>query len=250
MTAATPTIVATSIGFRNGRSARDWRLGPTFAQAARLAGGGSEPRVCLVATAVGDAAESLTAMYGVFARAGWRPSHLALYPEPNLADIEAHLLAQDLVWVGGGSAANLLALWRLHGVDLAMRRAWEAGVVLMGSSAGALCWFSGGTTDSFGPPLRPLEGALALLPYSHSPHYDSEPERRPTTRRLVAEGTIADPCYAVDDGAGLVFEGSELVDCVCEVAGASAWEIRRRPGGGVEERALATRLLARASASA
>jgi peptidase E len=238
-----PTIVATSIGFRNGRSARDWRLGPAFAHAASLSGAGSEPRVCLVATAVGDAAESLTAMYTVFARAGWRPSHLALYPEPNHEDIEAHLLAQDLVWVAGGSAANLLALWRLHGVDGAMRSAWEAGVVLMGSSAGALCWFSGGTTDSFGPPLRPLEGTLGLLPYSHSPHYDSEPRRRPTTQAFVAEGLLPDPCYAVDDGAGLVFEGSELVDCIAELPGSSAWEIRRRPEGGVAESALPTRLL-------
>lgn len=243
MPARAPTIVATSIGFRNGRSVRDWRLGPAFAHAASLAGAGREPRVCLLATALGDSAEALSGMYAVFARAGWRPSHLALYPEPNHADLEEHLLAQDLVWVGGGSAANLLALWRLHGVDRAMRAAWQAGVVLMGSSAGALCWFAGGTTDSYGPPLRPLEGALGLLPYSHSPHYDSEPGRRPTTQRLVDEGLLPEPCYAVDDGSGLVFEGSELVDSICELPGASTWEIRRRPGGGVEETALATRLL-------
>jgi hypothetical protein len=158
-------------------------------------------------------------------------------------DITAHLLAQDVVWVIGGSVANLLALWRLHGVDQAMRAAWEAGVVLMGVSAGSICWFEGGTTDSFGLPLHPVTNGLGFLPYSNSPHYDSEEQRRPATLRLVGDGTLPE-AYASDDGTGLVFEGTELVDCISEVEGAQTWHITRGPDGTAQETALPTRLLA------
>ncbi len=243
MTARTPTIVATSIGFwPAGHGPMDFRLGPSYAHAASLARAGSSPRVCLVGTAVGDTPEWLAAMYSAFGRAGWRTSHLALFPEPNLPDITGHLLMQDVVWVTGGSVANLLALWRLHGVDEAMRAAWEAGVVLMGVSAGSLCWFAGGTTDSFGLPLRPVTNGLGFLPYSNSPHHDAEEQRRPAIHRLIGDGTLPDG-YATDNGTGLVFEGTDLVDCVTEVDGATTWHITRRPDGTIEERALPTRLL-------
>ena len=170
-------------------------------------------------TALGDAADWLTPLYSAFGRAGWRPSHLALFAEPNVPDITEYLLAQDVVWVMGGSVANLLALWRLHGVDQAMRTAWEAGVVLMGVSAGSICWFEGGTTDSFGLPLHPVTNGLGFLPYSNSPHHDAEEQRRPAIHRLIGDGTLPEG-YATDDGTGLVFEGTELVDCVTEVEGA------------------------------
>jgi peptidase E len=243
MTARTPTIIATSIGFQAaGHGPRDYRLGPAYRHAAALARAGDTPRVCIVATAVGDAADSLTALYSAFGRAGWRPSHLALFAEPNVPDITEHLLAQDVVWVMGGSVANLLALWRLHGVDQAMRAAWEAGVVLMGVSAGSICWFEGGTTDSFGLPLHPVTNGLGFLPYSNSPHHDSEEQRRPAIHRLIGDGTLPEG-YASDDGTGLVFEGAELVDCITEVEGAQTWHITRRPDGTAEETALPTRLL-------
>ncbi len=244
MTARTPTIVATSIGFQPaGHGPRDFRLGPAYGYAASLARAGDSPRVCLVATAVGDSAEVLTMLYSAFGRAGWRPSHLALFAEPNVPDITEHLLAQDVVWVMGGSVANLLALWRLHGVDQAMRAAWDAGVVLMGVSAGSICWFEGGTTDSFGLPLNPVTNGLGFLPYSNSPHHDAEEQRRPAIHRLIGDGTLPEG-YASDDGTGLVFEGTTLVDCISEAAGASTWHITRRGDGTVEETALPTRLLA------
>ncbi len=243
VTARIPTIVATSIGLRPaGHGALDWRLGPAYQHAAALAQAGDSPRVCLVATALGDAAEPLTGMYAAFGRAGWRASHLALFPEPNVADITGHLLGQDVVWVAGGSVANLLALWRLHGVDAAMRAAWQAGVVLMGVSAGSLCWFAGGTTDSFGLPLRPVTDSLGFLPYSNSPHHDAEEQRRPTIHRLIGAGELPDG-YATDNGTGLIFEGTELVDRITEVEGATTWRMVRRPDGTVEETALPTRLL-------
>jgi len=235
--------VATSIGFLPaGHGPRDLRLGPAYGHAAARAHAGDAPRVCIVATALGDAPDWLSAMYAAFGRAGWRPSHLALFPEPNVADITEHLLAQDVVWVAGGSVANLLALWRLHGVDRCMQSAWQAGVVLMGVSAGSLCWFVGGTTDSFGLPLRPVTNALGFLPYSNSPHHDAEEQRRPTIHRLIGEGALPDG-YATDNGTGLVFEGVDLVDCISEVDGAKTWRIIRRPDGTIDETALPTRFL-------
>jgi peptidase E len=243
MTARVPTIVATSIGLQPaGHGPTNFRLGPSYAHAAELAQAGASPRVCLVGTAGGDSADWLTALYFAFGRAGWRPSHLALFPEPNVPDITGHLLAQDVVWVGGGSVANLLALWRLHGVDQAMRAAWQAGVVLMGVSAGSICWFTGGTTDSFGLPLRPVTDGLGFLPYSNSPHHDAEEQRRPTIHRLIGAGTLPDG-YATDNGTGLVFARTTLVDCITEVDGARTWRITRRGDGSVEETALPTRLL-------
>ncbi|HTT51465.1 MAG TPA: peptidase E [Streptosporangiaceae bacterium] len=242
MTARTPTILATSIGFRPaGHGQLDLQLGPAYAHAAALARAGDSPRVCIVGTALGDAADWLAPIYCAFGRAGWRASHLALFTEPNVPDIAEHLLAQDVVWVAGGSVANLLALWRLHGVGDAMRAAWQAGVVLMGVSAGSLCWFQGGTTDSFGLPLRPVTNGLGFLPYSNSPHHDAEEQRRPAIHRLIGEGVLPDG-YATDNGTGLIFENTELVDCISEVDGASTWRITRRPDGTVEETALPTRL--------
>src|SRR5205823_7421521 len=138
-------------------------------------------------------------------------THLNLFYMPNTDDMTGLLLEQDVVWVGGGSVANLLALWRLHGLDQSLRLAWEAGVVLGGVSAGSLCWHVGGTTDSFGPDLRPVTNGLGLIPTSNGVHYDSEEQRRPLYHRLVADGTLP-AGHATDDGAGLVYRGTDLVD--------------------------------------
>jgi peptidase E len=157
-------------------------------------------------------------------------------------DVRAHLLAQDVIWVGGGSVANLLAVWRAHGVDEVMREAWAAGVVLAGVSAGSLCWHVGGTTDSFGPDLRPVTNGLALLPYSNTPHYDSEPGRRPLYQRLVASGVLP-PGWATDDGVGLHFRGTELVEAVADRPGRRAWRVERGPDGTAAESPVEPRLL-------
>ncbi len=126
---------------------------------------------------------------------------------PNVDDPAAFLLTHDVAWVSGGSVANLLALWRLHGLDQAFRRAWAAGVVLAGVSAGSICWHAGGTTDSFGPRLRPVTNGLGFLPGSNGVHYDAEPQRRPLYQRLVADGTLP-AGYATDDGVGLLYRGT------------------------------------------
>jgi peptidase E len=243
MTAAQPTIIATSIGF-HGTPGNPGAVtaGPAYRHAARLARAGSHPRLCILATAVGDDPTYLTAFYSAFGRLDMRVSHLALFPMPSIADMAGHLGSQDIIWVAGGSTANLLALWRLHGLDQILADCWAAGVVLMGVSAGSLCWHLGGTTDSFGPELRPVTNGLSFLPYSNSPHYDGEEQRRPLTQRLIADGTLPDG-YATDNQAGLVFYGTELHEAITEHEGARAWSVRRGPDGTAVEEALPTRLL-------
>ena len=175
MPATAPTILATSMGFASrGRGPSDWAPGPVFDLAFRLAGAPERPRLCYLGTATGDDPTRTAGVYGAFAGSAVRVSHLSLFPMPTVADVRAHLLAQDVVWVGGGSVANLLAVWRVHGLDEAFRDAWEAGVVLAGVSAGSLCWHVGGTTDSYGPVLRPVTDGLAFIPTSNGVHYDSE----------------------------------------------------------------------------
>ena len=140
---------------------------------ARRRRGHDRPRVSFVPTASGDSDSYIATFYAAFARRS-EASHLALF-DRKVEDLEAFALGQDAIYVGGGNTANMLAIWRAHGLDRVLARAWEAGVVLAGLSAGSICWFESGTTDSFGP-LAAFSGALGLLPGSHSPHYDGEPE--------------------------------------------------------------------------
>ena len=172
-----------------------WEVGPLTDYAIELAGvTGRAPRVCFLPTACGDSSELIRTFYEAALLRGLAPSHLALFPCRTSPDITAHLLDQDVIWVWGGSVAGLLAMWRLHGVDEAMRQAWQAGVVLTGVSAGSICWHVGGTTDSFGPELRPVTDGLGLMPFSNGVHYDSE-ERAPAAvpvadRRRHAAGRL------------------------------------------------------------
>ena len=242
MPADAPTILATSGGRIDGRRT-PWEVGPLTEYAVELAGvSGRRPRVCFLATALGDNAAVLQAFYDAARFAGFEASHLALFPMPNVDDPRAHLLAQDVVWVWGGSVAGLLAMWRLHGVDAAMRGAWEAGVVLTGVSAGSICWHVGGTTDSFGPELRPVTDGLGLLPYANGVHYDSEEQRRPVLHRLVADQTLP-TAYATDDGVGLHYRGTELVEALTELPGKGAYRVERGPDGEAVETRLEPRLL-------
>src|SRR3954454_19759252 len=243
MPASAPTIVATSMGFASrGRGPYDWRPGPVFDLMTHLAGGPERPRLCYLGTATGDDAARVAAFYGAFAGSAVRASHLSLFPMPTVADIREHLLAQDVVWVGGGSVANLLAVWRAHGVDGGFAAAWRAGVVLGGVSAGSLCWHVGGTTDSFGPDLRPVTNGLGLIATSNGVHYDSEEQRRPLYHRLVADGTLPGG-HATDDGVGLVYRGTELVEAVADRPGKAAYRVERGPDGDAGETRLEPRLL-------
>jgi peptidase E len=182
--------------------------------------GKERPRVCYLPTAGGD---SELGTMGFYASLGGRAatSHLFLF-EREVEDLRSFLLSQDAIYVGGGNTANALAVWRVHGVDAILREAWEAGVVLAGVSAGMICWFEGGVTDSFGP-LAALRDGLGFLAGSACPHYDGEPERRPTYTRLIADGFA--PGLAADDGAALHFNGTELREVVSFLPGARAYRV-------------------------
>jgi peptidase E len=199
--------------------------GPLVEHALALTGKDA-PKVCALYTATGDDVARIAQWYACWAQygRGVTASHVAVLPMPSVDDLRGHLLAQDAIYVGGGSVAGLMVLWRLHGLDAVFREAWEAGVVLFGVSAGSLCWHSGGTTDSFGPDLRPWTDGLGLIPGSNCPHYDSEERRRPLYQRLVREGVLA-PGYAADDGVGLHYVGTELKEAVADREGASAWRV-------------------------
>lgn len=202
--------------------------------------GKPRPRVCCLPTATGDAAETLVAFYNRVPAARAERTHLALFNR-TVTDLRSFLLEQDILWVGGGNTANMLAVWRVHGVDQVLREAWEAGVLLTGGSAGSLCWFEGGTTDSFNlNELAPLRDGLGFLPGSHCPHYDGEAQRRPLYQRLVGEGFPAG--YAIDDDAAIRFVGTRVREIVTARAGATAYRVERVEGA-VRETALEARLL-------
>jgi peptidase E len=171
--------------------------------------------------------------YEAFVERDCRVSHVALFNR-RILDLRAHLMAQDVIYVGGGNTANMLAIWRVHGVDAILREAWAAGAVLCGVSAGAICWFEAGVTDSFGLQLGPLNDGLGLLAGSFCPHYDSEDRRRPVYQSLVGDGFP--PGLAADDGVGLHFVGTELRRVVTSVPGQGAYRLSRRGGAAIEER--------------
>lgn len=242
MSADEPTILATSGGMLPSRRIR-WDVGPLTDYAVELSGvTGRAPRVCFLATATGDSSDSLRNFYEAAQTRGFQASHLALFPMPNVASPAELLLNQDVIWVGGGSVAGLLAMWRLHNVDEAIRQAWQAGVVLTGVSAGSICWHAGGTTDSFGTDLRPVTNGLALVPFSNGVHYDSEEQRRPVFQSLIGDGTLP-PGYATDDGVGLLYRGTRFVEAVTERAGKSGYWVSTDAAGTVTEEQLPTRLL-------
>jgi peptidase E len=241
MPAAQPTILATSGGYRAGERIQ-LELDALVRHAVELSGTArSRPRVTHLGTASGDQRFVNDWMTDAARHAGYDLCNLNLFPMPNLDDIEGHLLEQDVVWVNGGSVANLLAVWDVHGLRPVFRRVWEAGVVLAGVSAGSICWFEGGTTDSFGPQLRAVTNGLALLPYGNGVHYDSEERRRPLVHGLVADGTLP-TTHCTDDGVGLVYHGTELVEAVTERDGKSAWVVSRQGDEAVEERLEPRRL--------
>ena len=234
----TRRILATSGGFAATDRWGVLRPGGLMLEALRLTGA-ERPRVCLVMTASGDDASYLARSYAALGSLGCDVDHLALFTMPN-REPEEVLGRSDLVWVGGGSVANLLALWRLHGVDAAMRAAWERGTILAGVSAGSICWHVGGPTDSFGPTLRLVTDGLALLPYGNGVHYDSEEQRRPLLQRVVGDGLLP-TSYATDDRVGILYEGDEAVRVIADLdvdaeAGPAAYRIERVGSEVIETR--------------
>lgn len=231
MLAERPTILATSMGFNRARD--PWQPSPIFRYAFGLAGKPSRPRLCFISTGTGDKHSSIDAFYAAFAASDAATSHLALFDKPNSPNIAAHLHEQDVIWIDRGSAVNLLAVWRAHGLDKILRDCWQQGVILGGESAGSVCWFSGCTTDSFGE-VQPFADGLGFLPFANAVHYG---DRREQFRECVASGTLPDG-YATDAGAGLHFSGTELVAAISDRKNAGAYKIVRQADGTVKEKTL------------
>ncbi len=204
------------------------------------AGSRGLPRVCFVATASGDSVAAIEKFYAAFTPERARASHLALFRMETKRDsIAEQLLAQDVIYVGGGNTANMLAVWRIHGVDRALRRAWNAGIVLAGVSAGMICWFEDGVTDSFGRPLRALGDGLGFLKGSACPHYDGESDRRAAFHAMArgkTRGGRARGGWAADDGCALHFMGTRLHAVVSSKRRPGAYRVERGDRGVVETR--------------
>jgi peptidase E len=200
------------------------------------------PRLCVLNQAVGDDPAYYLRFYDRLADSTAEVRHLSLFPMPNVTDPEDFLLSQDIIFVGGGSVANMIAVWRVHGIDEILRKAWQAGIVLAGSSAGGICWFEGGTTDSFGAKLRAYTDALGMLPGSFCPHYNSEAERRPLYRRLVADGALSGG-LACDDGVGAHFVDDTLAEVLADQPRGGAYQVEPDGAGGTTETPLPVRYL-------
>lgn len=196
----------------------------------------TRPRVCFLPTATGDDAESIARFYRVLARHDCQLSDLPLFHR-EVEDLRAFLMEQDVVWVAGGNTANMLAVWRVHGLPELLREAWQRGCVMTGASAGMNCWFEASVTDSFSlRALAPLTDGLGWLAGSACPHYDGEEMRRPTYRRLVAEGFP--PGVAAEDGVGLVYEGTRLGEAVSWRPDGRAWRVTAESEDPIEVRCL------------
>ena len=197
--------------------------GATLSQGSKLEdlllelSGKPRPRVAFLPTAAADSGERIALFLDAFRDRPCEPEVVTLFGMPD--DPAGRVAAADVVYVNGGNTANALAIWRVHRVDAALRSVWDSGGVLGGWSAGGNCWFEDSVTDSFGPELRVLGDGLGLLAGSFCPHYDGEPERRPTYTRLVRDGTLP-PGYAADDDVAFHFEGPELREVVSQREGA------------------------------
>jgi peptidase E len=197
------------------------------------------PRVCFVGTASGDNDYYLRRFYEAFPPSRAAATHLALF-DRKVSDLKKFVMAQDVIYVGGGNSANMLAVWRLHGLDKALRAAWNAGIVMAGISAGAICWFADGLTDSFGMPFRALNDGLGFVRGACCPHYDGEKERRPVLMRLIKHGFPS--TLALDDGAAAHFVGTRLKEVVSSRPKARAMRVALSKGA-VVEKALPVRYL-------
>jgi len=201
--------------------------------------GKRKPKVCFIGTAHGDAEAGRLRFYAGMSQFSCTPTHLPLFARTP-RDLASFVLEQDAIFVGGGNTRSMLAVWRDWGLDTHLRTAWQRGIVFSGWSAGSICWFEQGITDSIAGPLTALD-CLGFLPGSNCPHYDSEPLRRPTYHRLIASGRIAEG-YAADDGVALHFIDGRLVHTVSNRPRARGWRLSRT-GKRTVERALPTRYL-------
>ncbi len=204
-----------------------WNSDPKMCAYILEQSGRATPKVCLIPTASGDDPGGIENFYGMAKRLGARPSHLSLFKQPD-ETLASYVARHDVIFVGGGNTRNMLVLWRAWGLDNVLRSAYERGVVLAGSSAGALCWFRSGLTDSFPGQYARLQ-CLGWLRGSFCPHFDSEPARKPVYRALVRSGRLPGG-YAADDYVGLHYIDERLASVVSTMRAARAHRLVRRQG--------------------
>ena len=161
----------------------------------------TKPKICFIPTATGDLDSYIVNFYSVFTKLKCEPSHISFFK--RTIDLQAHIQKQDAIFVGGGNTKSMLAVWRDWGLDLILKDAYDRGVVMSGVSAGAICWFEGGLTDSWASDLKMME-CMNFIPGNCAPHYDEEPERRPATKRFLENKSI-DFMYGIEGGAALHF---------------------------------------------
>ena len=200
--------------------------------------GKERPNVLMIPTARGDDAEYIARFHAACGELGARSQHLPFFH--RTPDLRTLILSQDAIFVGGGNTKSMLAVWREWGVPQLLKEAYESGIVLGGQSAGAICWFEQGITDSWADRLRPLE-CMGVLRGSCCPHYDGEAERRPAYQALIQSGEVK-PGHAIDDAVAAHFRDGHLVRVVAKRAGANAYYVSLE-NGAVRERALDVTLL-------
>ncbi|UII58564.1 peptidase E (plasmid) [Cytobacillus spongiae] len=196
--------------------------------------GGSRPKICFLPTASGDADGYIERFYNSFSTLPCETSHLSLFKLPT-KDLAGFILDKDIIYVGGGNTKSMLALWREWGVDAILRQAWEMGITMAGLSAGSICWFEEGITDSYGEGLETING-MGFIKGSHSPHYDGEENRRPLYHSFIHQEKLQ-AGYGVDDGAALHFINDRLYKVVSSRKHASAYWVEKR-AEGIHEKVL------------
>jgi dipeptidase E len=182
----------------------------------------ANPRICFIPTASGDSDNYIARFYSFFDKLSCQPSHLSLFKPPT-RDLMNYLLEKDIIYVGGGNTKNLLILWKEWGIDRILRKAWKNGVILAGISAGSICWFEEGVTDSYGEKLEPIQ-CLGFLKGSNCPHYDGEKDRRTSYHNLIESGKIK-PGIAADDGVAIHYVGQKIHKVVSSKPKSKAYNI-------------------------
>jgi dipeptidase E len=179
------------------------------------------PKICFIPTASGDSDHYISRYYNFFHKQNCKPSHLSLFKPPT-RDLEGVILEKDIIYVGGGNTRNLLVLWKEWGLDHILRKAWNEGIVLAGISAGSICWFEEGVTDSFGEGLEPMK-CLGFLKGSHCPHYDGESDRRHSYHKLMYSRAIQ-AGIAADDGVAIHYIEQNISNIVSSRPKAKAYK--------------------------
>ena len=186
------------------------------------------PKICFIGTASGDAEGYIQRFYKFFNNKECEPNHLSLFKPPT-KNLHDYIFEQDIIYVGGGNTKNLLILWKEWGLDYVLKDAYNQGILLCGISAGAICWFEEGLTDSYGDELEPIKG-IGILKGSHSPHYDGESKRRPSFRQMITDGSLK-PGIAADDGVGLHYINENLAKVVSSRPKAAAYKVEMSDEG-------------------